>query len=320
MATLPDGHEAGHLLWYHHDPSHPDHDPQADPRLRGAYETIARATDDALGRILAGLDDDVAVLVINAYGMGPNHYIHERMGDVLRAGGWMAELPEGTGSRDRRAAAVGALRRVARATLPRRTRLRLARVAGNVNLNNALFYARLDPSRSRAFPLPTDGPAFLRVNLAGRDPGGIVAPEDYESVRDGLIAELEGLRDADTGERLAARVARTEDVAGGPVTGAMPDVIAAWTRTARPRALRAAGGAEIPVGREERNSSTHWATGFALGVGPGIPARDTGLEGPSGELVDVAATVFALLGVEQPPDLTGSPLYGLARAGAAAPR
>jgi hypothetical protein len=30
--------------------------------------------------------------------------------------------------------------------------------------------------------------------------------------------------------------------------------------------------------------------------------------------------VFALLGVDQPPELTGAPLYGLARAGAAARR
>lgn len=316
IASLPDGHEAGHLLWYHHDPSHPDHDPGADPRLLDAYDTIARATDAALARVLDGLPEDVVVLVINAYGMGRNTYLHETVKPVLCAGGWMAELPEGAASRDRRAAALGTVRRVARATLPRRMRQRIARAAGNVNLNDPLYFARFDPTRSRAFALPTDGPALIRVNLAGREPAGIVAPEDYEAVRDGVIAELEELRDADTGEPVASRVARIEEVGGGPARGAMPDVVAAWSRTAFPRALRTSGGAEIPVSRLERNSSTHWSTGFVLGAGPGIPARDSGLDGPSGELVDLAATVFALLEAEQPAELTGSPLFGLVPAGA----
>ncbi len=316
IATLPDGHEAGHLLWYHHDPSHPDHDPGADPRLLDAYDAIAKATDAALARVLEDLPDDVVVLVINAYGMGRNPYVHETIGTVLCTSGWMAELPDGATSRDRRAAALGAVRRIARATLPKRARQRIARAAGNVNLNDPLYFARLDPTRSRAFTLPTDGPALIRVNLAGREPDGIVAPEDYEAVRDGVIAELEGLRDADTGEPVASRVARIEEVGGGPARGAMPDVVASWSRTVFPRALRTLGGAEILVPRRERNSSSHWSTGFVLGAGPGIAARDSGLDGEPGELVDLAATVFALLEVEPPAEFTGSPLFGLVPAAA----
>jgi predicted AlkP superfamily phosphohydrolase/phosphomutase len=49
------------------------------------------------------------------------------------------------------------------------------------------------------------------VNLKGRDPDGIVEPEDYEGTRDEIIAALYDLRDAETGVPIVTMAMRRED-------------------------------------------------------------------------------------------------------------
>jgi predicted AlkP superfamily phosphohydrolase/phosphomutase len=52
----------------------------------------------------------------------------------------------------------------------------------------------------------------IRVNVRGRDEGGVVAPgAEYEAVRDQVIRALEEYRDEDTGERIFQLVLRSED-------------------------------------------------------------------------------------------------------------
>ena len=312
-ATFADGHEAGHVLWRHHDPGHPAHDPGAHPRVRGALREIAQATDAALAEVLAALDDDVVVLITTPYGMGRDDRCVAVVDDVLRAHGLRADRAPGSGAPDRRTAALGLARRAARAVLPQRARVRLVRKLGSgFEIAHVLAFATMDPAGTRAFALPSDGPALLRVNLEGREPAGAVAPEDYEAVRDELIAAFTALRDADSGEPVVARAVRFEEVAGCRPTGAMPDVMVAWIRNARPRALRDAGGAEFAVPRDHPIGGMHWCTGFVLGAGPGIAAAGAGLDGASGELVDLGATVLALFGLPRPEAMTGRPLFGLA--------
>ncbi len=56
-------------------------------------------------------------------------------------------------------------------------------------------------SESKAIPQRT---AFIYVNLKGRDPGGIVEPEDYEKVQQEIIDALYTYKHPETGERMVA--------------------------------------------------------------------------------------------------------------------
>jgi hypothetical protein len=56
-------------------------------------------------------------------------------------------------------------------------------------------------------------PEYVRINLEGREPNGIVKPEEYEGVRAEVITALYGTRDPETGECPISLVLRKEEAA-----------------------------------------------------------------------------------------------------------
>ncbi len=60
---------------------------------------------------------------------------------------------------------------------------------------------QIDPSRSKAFPQRS---CYIQINLRGRDPEGIVAPEDFEKVRQQIIDALYAYRHPVTNQRMVA--------------------------------------------------------------------------------------------------------------------
>lgn len=67
----------------------------------------------------------------------------------------------------------------------------------------------VDWASTRAFPWIE--PLMVWVNLEGRDPDGIVKPREYEDVREEVIDVLQGVRDPETGQRIATMVVTREE-------------------------------------------------------------------------------------------------------------
>ena len=67
----------------------------------------------------------------------------------------------------------------------------------------------VDWNKTRAFPWIE--PLMVWVNLKGRDPQGVVKPEEYEDVREQVIDVLQRLRDPETGERATTMVLTKEE-------------------------------------------------------------------------------------------------------------
>ncbi|MCW4037106.1 MAG: alkaline phosphatase family protein [Candidatus Bathyarchaeota archaeon] len=65
----------------------------------------------------------------------------------------------------------------------------------------------IDWTRTKAYPWRT----FVHVNLKGRDPDGIVTPEEYETVREEVLRAVYSMRDPDTDECPIALALRKED-------------------------------------------------------------------------------------------------------------
>jgi 2',3'-cyclic-nucleotide 2'-phosphodiesterase (5'-nucleotidase family)/predicted AlkP superfamily phosphohydrolase/phosphomutase len=84
-----------------------------------------------------------------------------------------------------------------------------AGITGAENLSNC----RVPAAPARAKACWAGGTAQIYIGLAGRDPGGIVPPADYESVRNQIVAAFENLTDpANPGKQVVLRVLRKEQL------------------------------------------------------------------------------------------------------------
>jgi hypothetical protein len=163
------------------------------------------------------------------------------------------------------------------------------------------------PSRYRpawpamaAFALPTNDFGKIRLNVAGREANGTIAPEEYDAWCDRVAQLLHSVTDPATGAPVVDRIERVGSDAADMVVHWAGPVLAFAHPTLGvigPYPPRRTGGHEDP-------------TGFAFVAGPGIAAGDLGRRSAA----DVTPTLTALLGLDcdvageslvQPISLTG---------------
>jgi predicted AlkP superfamily phosphohydrolase/phosphomutase len=176
-----------------------------------------------------------------------------------------------------------------------------------LNWNPAIWYQDLWP-QMRAFALAPVSDGYIRVNLAGREANGVVAPEDYDATLAELTAILERLTDPRTGRPVVERIERTR---AGPHDNPdiPPDLIVCWRSDTPFDAIESPGFGRIgplPFFR----SGGHRAHGARIdnvlfARGPGIVPGSTAVPG---HLHDVPATILALMGAEPAGPLDGRPL------------
>jgi predicted AlkP superfamily phosphohydrolase/phosphomutase len=166
--------------------------------------------------------------------------------------------------------------------------------------------AHLDWQRTRAFSLPSDMTAYLRINLKGREPEGIVtAGREYEAVCDELTDAFGSLTHAGSGAPAVERVVRVDRQLGRPAEGSLPDLCVVWADTETLSRLRLGDQHTVDAPAGDVRTGQHRHVGFLIGAGPGI---DADREESSANLLDLAPTALALLGVEAPPALPGQPI------------
>lgn len=141
----------------------------------------------------------------------------------------------------------------------------------------------------------------LFLNVKGREPEGIVDPEDYERVRDELVKKLEAMTDPQ-GRPLGTKVLRPQRIYP-EVRGVPPDLIVLFGNLCW-RSVGSVGMGTIytfenDTGPDECNHAMH---GIFVLSDPGSDRRGKreGLH-----LLDVAPTVLDRMGLPIPPDMEG---------------
>ena len=314
FGSYAETHHGGHLLWHLSDPDHPLHDPASDETTRDAVTSLYRAVDAGIGRVIERVPADTRVFVLTPHGMRPN-YVGDPGAAILERAGWLVAHANrsagGLGQRVKRGAW-----RLGRRIVPERARL-AARSRISADMLAAMPLAHVDWSQTRAFALPSDMTTYVRVNLAGREPEGIVQPgREYDRACDELVELFSTLTIRETGAPAAERVVRCAVEFRRPVDGAMPDVCVVWAADAQVRALRSPIFGDVVVPFDDPRTGQHRHEGFVVGCGPGIPSSGGRTLGAvAGSLLDIGPTALALLGVEQRPELRGRPLATFVRPG-----
>jgi len=164
----------------------------------------------------------------------------------------------------------------------------------------------IDWRATRAYTRGKEGSLF--INLAGREPHGIVQPGSaYEAVRDELIERLQELRDPSTDALPVARAYRPEELFAGPCLEFAPDIIVEWRNGEYMSAEQREFSGEIFCERWREymswpTSGSHRSNGIFFAAGPGI-ARRGRLDAVN--LLDLAPTLLHAAGAAVPAGLEG---------------
>ena len=163
-----------------------------------------------------------------------------------------------------------------------------------------LDHSLVDWSRTTAW---AEGGYYARVflNVAGREPAGVVAPDRVREVRDELRRELEYARN-DRGERVPVLVRNPEEYYR-QARGFPPDLMVYFDEL-RLRAIGSVGSGRLVVDENDGgpDGCNHDWDGIFVMSGGDTPARGC-VEGA--EIYDVTPTILGAFGIARPPGILG---------------
>lgn len=160
-------------------------------------------------------------------------------------------------------------------------------------------------SQMKAFALPSYSEGYIRINLQGREPNGVVAPSEYHAVCDELCEMLYRLKDARTGRLMVDKIMRTRQ---NPTDNdpKLPDadLVIIWQEDYATDVVDSPDVGRIGPVPYHRTGS-HRARGFFAAKGPDFPA---GADLPVGHALDLAPTILALMDAPIPNHCEGKPI------------
>lgn len=169
----------------------------------------------------------------------------------------------------------------------------------------------IDPTKSRAYCLI---PGRIFINLAGREPQGIVPVEAYQQVRDALISDLMALHAPDTGDAVIRTVVPREQMYWPEGHGHCVDWSPAQVAQAGGTFGKAADLTAIPHDGYDLKLGLKEQTVFKRTALEGMHTYDDafmvarGIDLPEGdlEIMMLARTILTQMGVAPPTDMDGS--------------
>jgi predicted AlkP superfamily phosphohydrolase/phosphomutase len=165
----------------------------------------------------------------------------------------------------------------------------------------------VDWARTQAFSLGNFGQIY--INTQGARPKGIVEPgAQYEAVRERIVREALDLRDPQTGDAVIHAAYRREELYHGARLDHAPDIILHTDRAKYVSFGHADFGSNQLIEPSIGQTGHHTMEGIVILRGAGIPAG-THLEGAN--IIDIAPTVLALMGLPVPSEMDGKVLFGM---------
>jgi predicted AlkP superfamily phosphohydrolase/phosphomutase len=297
FVTFSEPHGAGHYLWHAGDPDYPL---QLTGGLRGQRPPLLdvyRALDEALEAILAETDRHTTVLVVSGDGMGPNYSGCNHVAPMLSRMGLLESLEGGSHK-------GGWLKRL-RGTIPMPVRQAITRClpkAYQHGLATSWMNQGTSWSGTQVFQIPNSNEAYLRLNLQGREPQGILPPGDADAVLRRVQQEFHQATNPDNGMAAAERAVLTSNVFQGAERIHLPDLVVTWNNAARIQhhlESPSCGLVEAKAAHEASPFYTGNHRPVAFVGGTGRHVRQGALS-ERAHILDIPSTIMALLDVPAP--------------------
>ncbi len=274
-----------HALSNYVAPDHPDYAENAKTALGARVRRIYQQLDEAIGSFVSRAREDDLILFISDHGfqsvtrtINMDRLLHE-LGYLEFSASNVVFGPM----------QWGAVRKVARKVYD------LLGLHGKVSLPQAVNW-----SRTKAFTTIRSTGEGVSINLAGREPDGIVDPADFERLRDEIMERLAAFVDPKTGRKPIKAVHKREDVFQGEHADRAPDILL------EPAEGYSLTHAKSAIEDADWISGDHRPEGVIVAVGPHVrPFEEPPL------LVDLAPTILAALDAPATVKHTGRVLHEL---------
>ncbi len=269
----------GHILWRYTDPQHPGNRGREEkvakygPELDKTYE----AMDAIVGAAMAAAPEGSTILVVSDHGF-------TSFRRSVNYNTWLAQ----------------------HGFITFKGQNRLTTVTELFD-NNAVLFSNVDWSRTRAYAL---GLGNIYINLAGREPQGIVLPgKEYDETVAQIRAGLESLVDSETGEKPVRKVYTRDEMYSGYDPALIPDLRVANNLNYRVSWQTSLGGAPEKLIEENLQpwSGDHCSMDPALVPGIFFSSKKINTDAPA--MTDLAPTLLQLLNAAPAQKMDGKPLF-----------
>jgi predicted AlkP superfamily phosphohydrolase/phosphomutase len=291
MTVYADPHDVGHQCWHLHDKSHSQYDSEIVAQIGDPIKQMYVQIDQAIGRLMEKAGPDATTVIFGGPGMESGYTANFLVDQILRR----LEGPEGAQG----LTYVDSLKKLYRAVTPPSVRNRLA----HLGQRSEQKMLASDRRGRKAFSVPhNENSGAIRINMAGREPGGQVQPgPECDAYIAELTRNLKEIKNLETGEPLVKEVYRVSDQCNGDYLNDLPDLLVAWHR---PNPIRKIGSpkiGEIEAKYPGSRTGDHTPNGLFFAQGPAIKeARQINEH----TVMDISRTVEALLNVT-PQDTDG---------------
>ncbi|NBB84098.1 MAG: hypothetical protein GVY28_11920 [Alphaproteobacteria bacterium] len=295
FVNLDMAHDAGHRLWHLFDPTVPDHRADLRAEIGDPLLPVYRHIDAVVGDLVAAAGP-ARTMTYLSHGMGRSETAAKTLDEILRR---LETVYFGAPPAPPARTVKAALRRQWQ-RLPPDLRRRLTTLGGDRREHLRRELIAEDRRRRRFFEIYMfDSTGAVRLNVAGRDADGIVAPgAEAANLCARLKADLEALRNAETGDPVVDRVIVTDAVHPGPNRDMLPDLLIEWRRDQPIHRIVSPRFGEIVRQPHGVRSGDHTFDGRVLVNGPGIAPRRGNASIPCSAL---APGIEHLLGLEDRP-------------------
>jgi predicted AlkP superfamily phosphohydrolase/phosphomutase len=329
---------ASHYLWAHHDPESPRRPDALSAEQRDGLRRVYEALDQAVGSLLeAAGGNQTEVTVLSDHGSGGSSDKVVYLNRLLAEHGLLRFA-------ERRGLGAAKLKEIALRRFPPRLRERLFRW-GNAwlpsRLESNVRFGAIDMRNTVAFSDELNYFPGIYLNLAGREPRGIVPAEQKRETVLKVRAALLSVRDPWSGQPVFKGVVPREELFDGPHLERAPDLLldlhldngysynlmpseppkgaraGPWRRSRSGRSGRSGGHPPVDpafrklaphekLGKKGRSlPGSHRSHGFMAVAGPSVQAVGR----VEAHIADLTATLLARLGLAVPPMFKGRVLW-----------
>ncbi len=265
-----------HMFWRLIDETHPAYDREKAERYGDAILKVYQKMDEIVGEVMPFVDENTTLFVVSDHGFHP-------FSKAVNLNTWLVKNG------------------YMRLSSEKGKEYKLEDLFGRGE-----FWPNVDWQRTEAYAL---GLGCIYINLKDREIYGTVKPgDDYDGLKEEIVAKLRNLRDPATGKRVIVDVYKREDIYKGEYLKEAPDLVVGFNEGYRVSWQTALGGIppEIIVENKSNWSGDHCSFDPSITQGIFISNKKFTRESPS--IIDIAPTVLEIFKVPIPEEMDGEPI------------